>query len=287
MRSQLVVLGIVAALASCDVPLVTFSVGDTQPPPEDCDAVGDEDGNGLADCADPACIDTPACQAVCGNGVIDPGEVCDPPDMVKCSADCKSFISSLLCGNGIIDQSTGEECDPGIADSVNCNSNMANQIQPGLGCKLSKCGDGYTNIIAGEACDSGGDSAACNGNCLSPFCGDGYVNRFFTPPGSTSPEQCDTGGTDTATCNGKNVGSVSCHFAVCGDGYVNFASGEQCDNGGFDTATCNGNFAGSASCHFAVCGDGYVNTFAGEQCDLGGVPCSNPAKICNSACNCI
>src|SRR6185295_7466039 len=31
-------------------------------PPERCDVVGDEDGNGLADCADPACAATPACQ---------------------------------------------------------------------------------------------------------------------------------------------------------------------------------------------------------------------------------
>ncbi|MCA9540351.1 MAG: hypothetical protein KC620_15740, partial [Myxococcales bacterium] len=32
------------------------------PPEEDCAALGDEDGNGLADCADPACIGTPLCR---------------------------------------------------------------------------------------------------------------------------------------------------------------------------------------------------------------------------------
>ena len=35
--------------------------------PEDCATPGDEDGNGLADCEDPACGALPACQPVCGN----------------------------------------------------------------------------------------------------------------------------------------------------------------------------------------------------------------------------
>ena len=32
--------------------------------PEDCNVVGDEDDNGLADCADPACSDLPQCAQV-------------------------------------------------------------------------------------------------------------------------------------------------------------------------------------------------------------------------------
>jgi hypothetical protein len=44
---------------------------------EDCSTPGDEDGNGLADCADPACADTPTCKAVCGNGKVEASEQCD------------------------------------------------------------------------------------------------------------------------------------------------------------------------------------------------------------------
>jgi len=46
---------IIPSLGSCTV---TLSV--PEPPSEDCDAVGDEDGNGLADCLDPACDPCPA-----------------------------------------------------------------------------------------------------------------------------------------------------------------------------------------------------------------------------------
>ena len=46
---------IIPSLGSC---VVTLSV--PEPPSEDCGAVGDEDGNGLADCLDPACDPCPA-----------------------------------------------------------------------------------------------------------------------------------------------------------------------------------------------------------------------------------
>ncbi len=33
----------------------------------------------------------PSGEAVCGDGVVEPGESCDPPDGTKCSADCQSL----------------------------------------------------------------------------------------------------------------------------------------------------------------------------------------------------
>ena len=57
-------------------------------------------------------------------------------------------------------------------------------------CKLSRCGDGYTNTAAGERCDSSGaDTAQCVGStCQLSICGDGYVNaaagEVCDPPNS-------------------------------------------------------------------------------------------------------
>lgn len=49
------------ATAACSLERVTFL--DLDPPVEDCSVPGDEDGNGLADCADPGCAGTDACRA--------------------------------------------------------------------------------------------------------------------------------------------------------------------------------------------------------------------------------
>ncbi len=138
-------------------------------------------------------------------------------------------------------------------------------------CHITRCGDGHVNAAAGEQCDTGGaDSVTCNGKtCQTPSCGDGYVN-------AAAGEGCDTGGTiDTVECNmALGAGASRCRAARCGDGYSNTAVGEQCDDGGVDTAACN------ANCHVANCGDGYVNRMAGEDCDMGG----SSTAACNANC---
>jgi cysteine-rich repeat protein len=64
---------------------------------------------GLGTCDQGACRTN-----LCGNGVIDPGEVCDGDAGVDtsvgetCSADCKRI---QVCGNGVVDP--GEQCDDG------------------------------------------------------------------------------------------------------------------------------------------------------------------------------
>ncbi|HSK02826.1 MAG TPA: hypothetical protein VK932_16355, partial [Kofleriaceae bacterium] len=72
--SQLAALCAFAALAACSVDPATYLPEDG-PLAEICGVAGDEDGNGLADCDDPACAGTPACPPGCGNGRIEAGEV--------------------------------------------------------------------------------------------------------------------------------------------------------------------------------------------------------------------
>jgi hypothetical protein len=49
----------------------------------------------------------------CGDGHLDPGEQCDPPNGTTCLAGC-----SLPCGDGIIE--AGEDCDP--PDGTTCSA---------------------------------------------------------------------------------------------------------------------------------------------------------------------
>lgn len=51
----------------------------------------------------------------CGNGQLDPGEQCDPPNGTSCLEGC-----GRPCGNGLLDP--GEQCDPpdGMTCSASC-----------------------------------------------------------------------------------------------------------------------------------------------------------------------
>ena len=56
----------------------------------------------------------------CGNGVIDPGEQCDPPNGTTCSATCQ-LITPVVCGDGKIGGT--EQCDDGnLFDLDGCDS---------------------------------------------------------------------------------------------------------------------------------------------------------------------
>lgn len=235
---------------------------------------------------DPCSHDCQSTQ-VCGNKVVDKGEQCDEGSdngSPTSSCDSRCHFVSRVCGNGMVDPDTGEECDPGTMDSAGCNSNMAGAVS----CKAARCGDGYTNMAAGEKCDSSGpDTMLCNGKlCTLPVCGDSYVNM-------AAGEQCESGGQNTPTCNGSAAAAVACHLPSCGDGYVNTSftpSGgsapEQCDTlGGGDTQTCNGSSAGAVKCRLSACGDGYLNRSAGEECEVG-AGCAG-GKTCSSSCKCI
>ncbi|MEO7730191.1 MAG: hypothetical protein ABIY55_04405 [Kofleriaceae bacterium] len=136
--------------------------------PEDCGTAGDEDGNGLADCADPVCAALPACQpthvAVCGDGQPDPGEGCDDGNMVD-GDECETNCTRPVCGNSIRD--VGESCDGGGNATATCNAD----------CTVAMCGDGKLNLAAGELCDGGGAATAtCDADCTAPRCGDGELN---------------------------------------------------------------------------------------------------------------
>ncbi len=86
------------------------------------------------------------CVPSCGNGQIDPGEVCDDGLGVnggcgKCTRDCKGWTG--VCGDGRIDRQCGEVCDDGNTDSCDgCNSI----------CSFNDtlCGDGIPSYNCGQ-----------------------------------------------------------------------------------------------------------------------------------------
>lgn len=85
------------------------------------------------------------------------------------------------------------------------------------------CGDAVHD--QGEACDTGGDTETCDGDCTAPECGDGYLNPAFDAPGVDEWEKCDKG---LANSDTKPDGCrTNCRKAYCGDGVKD--KNEECD----------------------------------------------------------
>jgi cysteine-rich repeat protein len=249
------------------------------------DASGGSDARDGAPSADGGATDKPSDGAMDGTGATD-----SPSDSATGATDAADAASPATCGNGVLDP--GEMCEyclpvdggpapPADAGAGPCKLGITESKTCNGDCTLSRCGDGKLNRAAGESCDTSGESATCNSDCTLSRCGDGKLN-------AAAGETCELpngGATDITTCNGPNApAGVACHAATCGDGYVNPAAGETCDtSGGANTAACNGSAAPSGvRCRATRCGDGYVNAAATEACDDGN---SSACGTCNATCN--
>jgi len=192
-------------------------------------------------------------EAVCGNGIVEPGEDCDD-ETDACGDDCL-----FVCGNGVVD--AGETCDIGIA---------AGQT----GACPTACDDGNactSNTLQGSACtaecvfgaitacadDDGCCAAGCNANndndCMA-ICGNGIQE-----PGELCDGDCPTTCNDGNSCtNDMMIGDAATCDVVC----VNTPIVACIDNDGCCPAMCDASNDNDCS---ATCGDGTVDP--GETCD--------------------
>ena len=182
-----------------EVPTITSAlIGGGAPPVEDCAVAGDEDGNGLADCEDPACVDD----------VIN----CPPPPVEDCA------VAGDEDGNGLADCE-----DPACVDDViNCPPPVEEDCtvegdEDGNG--LADCDDAVCAAdkvlcpppIDAEDCAVAGDEDG-NGlaDCDDPACADDVVN--CPPPVS---EDCAVAGDEDGN------GLADCDDPACADDVVN------------------------------------------------------------------
>ncbi|MEM9453984.1 MAG: hypothetical protein AAGF11_07380 [Myxococcota bacterium] len=123
--------------------------------------------NGTPGCDDDVCTaDVCAADPACCNAQWD--QSCADATFTLCPAVCDN------CGDGLVN-SPVEECDD-AGESATCDDD----------CTLPVCGDGLTNVTAGEDCDDAGESPTCDVDCTLPVCGDGLTN-------TNAGEQCDDG----------------------------------------------------------------------------------------------
>jgi cysteine-rich repeat protein len=219
---------------------------------------------------------------VCGNGIMDPGEQCDDGNLVN-GDGCSSTCENEVCGNNIVDP--GEQCDDGnLVDGDGCSST----------CQLEVCGNGV--VGPGEQCDDGNldNGDGCSSTCQLEVCGNNVVDpgeqcddgNVVNGDGCSSNCQLEVCGNDVLDpgeqCDDGNLDngdgcSSTCRFEVCGNNVVDL--GEQCD--GTDDAACAGACQVDCTCPLPACGDGNVDP--GEQCDdgntTGGDGCSSTCKV--------
>ena len=121
------------------------------------------------------------CQSneTCGNGVVDPGEQCDPGGNIftsTCNPDC----TKAHCGDGEVNMPAGEQCDDGNSSNTDACTNA---------CKNNVCGDGF--VFTGK--EQFGDDGNTNNS-------DGCRNDCTLGPGNdfkTTPQDITGGGTFT------------------------------------------------------------------------------------------
>jgi cysteine-rich repeat protein len=79
----------------------------------------------------------------CGNGVLDPGEDCDP-SLSPCPADC-----TVTCGDGVAEAPV-EECDPPVPGQCNALCQASGECGDAIMAPGEQCDDG--NLIVDDGC---------------------------------------------------------------------------------------------------------------------------------------
>ncbi len=238
--------------------------------------------NCQADCGTPAQPEDPT--AVCGNGKIDSGEICDgtlfasnstcasvnsgtPYGDLKCvsctldTSSCSSVDPSTpVCGDGKV--SGNESCDyasftgascssifSGTSGSVSCNADCSYNSSNCL------CSNGKS-LCSGVCCSS---SQICNnGSCQTDpstqtpaaSCGDGIINQ--------TSEQCDGSALNSKTCSSINAATP----------YGTLKCSNSCR---YDTSGCSGTDPNAP-----VCGNGKLESWEGcEGTNFGNNTCAS------------
>jgi|GEM_PF-1773826 cysteine-rich repeat protein len=217
--------------------------------PEDCDAVGDEDGDGDANCADTT----------------------DCPDGTTCAANGMQCSSgSCECPGGgteVCDSGGDEDCDglTNCADTADCSTHPSCSGTPEI-CDVvgDEDGDGDWDCEDTDSCYDG-DACDANGSeCDAESC------------------ECPTGETEeTGYCDDEYDddcdGDTDCDDSDCSGDPACSGTPEDCDAVGDEDSD------GDWDCADSDCPDGTTCAANGMQCSSGACECpGGGTEVCDS-----
>ena len=139
--------------------------------------------------------------AVCGDGRVDGGEICDDGNSTD-NDSCSNTCVPARCGDGAVQGS--EACDDGNSVNTDSCTNV---------CAAAACGDGF--VQGSEACDAGASNGTgtCSATCT---CATGYHLEGGVCTSDT--RSCAiANGTGSQTWDGSAYGT--CAATSCGAGY--------------------------------------------------------------------
>jgi hypothetical protein len=157
----------------------------------------------------------PFCQeVVCGNGVLDPFEECEPPNTPTCNEEC---YFTHDCGNGVVDAGWGEECEPPGTATCDpachfihtCGNGV---VEPGEECDgQSLCGS-ECRLARTACCDFGGA-------CLGATVYDDFSAYFnlFKPCYQVLGGAGSYGTCEGSPCPPPAPPDIGCHVGSCTD----------------------------------------------------------------------
>ncbi|HEX3697283.1 MAG TPA: hypothetical protein VH374_18055 [Polyangia bacterium] len=177
------------------------------------------------------------CPALCGNGLLDPGEMCDPA------------IAAPQAG----------ACPPSCDDGNPCTADQRN----GTGCQATCTHTPITSFAAGDGCCPSGSNRNQDSDCPAK-CGNSVLEEGETcDPGASSPVPCPASCPASPSACLKRVltGDKDHCDAACEVQMVTTCSAQK---DGCCPAGCNA--ATDPDCS-ATCGDGAVDAHNGELCD--------------------
>jgi hypothetical protein len=140
---------------------------------------------------------------LCGDGVSDTGEQCEPPASgTFCIKNAMGMCVLNVCGDGDV-------CNKTATDAC-LTVNASGDCVPGL----HPCGTGPT---------------ALPNTCPSALLCSGCAGTGLGCDGAEHNEQCDDGNTVDPSSTNTDTCGPCCGASTCGDGVTNPALGEQCD----------------------------------------------------------
>ena len=187
------------------------------------------------------------CTAMCGNGILEPGELCD---------------TGITAGAGACPAA----CDDGVACTTDALVNAGS-------CQAACTTTPITQPVNGDGCCPAGATTANDNDCL-PGCGNGVVDNGETCDTAiaSGPGSCPTSCNDNMACTQDVLVNAGTCTVVCSYQPITTpANGDGCCPSGANANNDN-------DCT-PMCGNGVVET--GEECDDGN---QNNNDSCTNMC---